>query len=86
MQPPIPTPSSYEEIADSFSMTPPIKARFITFMERRFPSKEKVHCLNGYATEWALRFLHVEEYLYADEISTDILKTIDGAPSNAEHP
>lgn len=52
--------------------------RYVKYMTTRWKDTEEQKCRDGYAMEWAMRFLHKYEYQFSDGIGQSVLKEIDG--------
>jgi len=68
---------TYKEIADDLKLDSITKSRYIEYMKSRWLETESQKCLDGYATEWALRFKNNMEYGCSDEFGMEILNKID---------
>ena len=64
---------TYKEVAEKTGLDEGTQKRYIAYMTERWASSESVKCQVGYATEWALRFKHNEEYVFSDSIGQEIL-------------
>ena len=68
--------TTYEQVADHMGLTDPIRWRFLVYMSNRWPDTEAQKSADGYAGEWAYRFLHGDEYVDSDLEGQRILQRI----------
>jgi hypothetical protein len=70
--------TTYFEVAKSIGLENNTLCRYIQYMLMRWKDTENQKCNDGYAIEWAYRFLKEIEYQVSDEEGIEILKQIDG--------
>jgi len=67
---------TYEEVATVYQMDDIMKSRFITYMKTRWTDTEEQKCSDGYAQEWANRFIQGLEFACSDSTGQAILKAM----------
>jgi len=69
--------NTYSQVADKAGLLSIKRIRYLKYMRKRWPSREKNYCSYGYAEEWALRFRSHMEWLMSDRKGQVILSQID---------
>jgi len=69
--------ATYREIGIQYGLTGTKLNLYVQYMLSRWPDSEKQKCLDGYAGEWANRFLVHTEFNSSDNIGQSILSEID---------
>ena len=68
---------TYEQVADKVGLTEPVRWKFLVYMANRWPDTEAQKSEDGYAAEWAHRFLNGVEYGASDQEGQAILDRIN---------
>jgi hypothetical protein len=70
---------TYEQVAESYNLSPKTRQRYIAYMRLRWPDSddEWAKCITGYAGEWANIFRSGTEYLCVDDEGKKILHEVD---------
>lgn len=68
---------TFEEAADANGLTAARKELYVKYMRERWASEEERMCANGYALQWADRFLEGREYAASDINGQTILNRLE---------
>lgn len=68
---------TYEEVANSVGLEGIKRERFLQYMKMRWEGTEEQKSSDGYAEEWAWRFLNGLEYRCSDNEGQRVLNFID---------
>jgi hypothetical protein len=68
----------YEQVADEAGLISGRKELYANYMRTRWGDTEEQKCSDGYAAEWATRFLQGREYQASDWIGQRILDRLQG--------
>lgn len=64
---------TFKEVGESIGLTDDRLDIYVAYMRRRWADTEEQKCWDGYALEWAERFIHNVEFVCSDIIGQRIL-------------